>query len=135
MRLNRPLFFFAQGHMVFRFDLWYTKSMSFFRKEKPQLSVALDVGSRTIKGIIFSQSVQSASGGPARSDQNPSDQVLRADDSVGPAAGGEKPPLIHPSGQEVHKRIAIQMSSAYSAPRIVAEVHNLLAGIIKEFGR
>lgn len=66
--------------------------MSFFRKEKTKLCVALDVGSRTIKGVVF-------------------------------------------SGQKAHKRIEVNMSSAYSATRIVAELHNLLSGVIKEFGR
>ncbi len=36
---------------------------------------------------------------------------------------------------KTHKRIAVQMPPACTASRIVGELHNALAGVIKEFGR
>lgn len=72
--------------------------MSFLHAEKSGLAVALDVGSLTLKGLIYEVSDTGA--------------VLKG-----------------------YKRIAVQMSSAYTASRIVGELHNVLAGVIKEFGR
>ena len=66
--------------------------------EKSDLAVALDVGSQTIKGLVFE---------------------------------------ITDTGSllKTHKRIAVQMPSVCTASRIVEELHNALAGVIKEFGR
>lgn len=84
--------------MAFHLDLWYTWVMPFLRKEKSQLWVALDVGSRTIKGL-----------------------VLEVSDTGS---------ILKP-----HKRIAVQIPSTATASRIVGELHNMLANVIKEFGR
>ncbi|MBI4225382.1 MAG: hypothetical protein HY617_03555 [Candidatus Sungbacteria bacterium] len=65
---------------------------------KSDLAVALDVGSRTIKGLVYGISDNGS--------------IIKG-----------------------HKRVAIEMPAAYTADRIVGELHTMLASAIKEFGR
>lgn len=65
---------------------------------KSGLAVALDVGSQTIKGLVYEVSGTGV--------------ILKA-----------------------HKRVAIRLPPVSTASQIVEGLHNVLAGVIKEFGR
>lgn len=89
--------------------------MSLFHTGKSDLAVALDIGSRTIKGLVYS----TRSGSQPKTDRFP--------------AGAKT--SDHGAIAQAHKRIAVEMPASYTADRIVGKLHTVLAGVIKEFGR